>query len=109
MPEPRKKSTRAIEELIAEVQDIRVLLEKIEKRTIYLRPDGVLKSAGKQIASGVLRGLGVLVGGVLFLIIFGFVVQRVLTSDAVQSYIGAQIQSAVTGAIDKQLDALPWR
>lgn len=108
MAQKKVKSTRAIDELIEEVQDIKELVARIEKRSIYLRPDGALKAAGKNLGAGILRGLGVLLGGILFLVIFGFVVQRILTSDGVKNYIGEQIQSAVSGAIEKQLDSLPF-
>lgn len=104
-----KKSPRAIDELIAEVQEIRDLLVKIERRTMYLRPDGIFQSAGKQLASGILRGLGMLIAGILFFVFFGFIAQRFLSSDYVKTFIGEQIQSAVNGAIEKQMDSLPFR
>lgn len=109
MPQAKKKPSRAIDDLLAEVQDIRDLVEKIEKRSMYLRPDGILKSAGKQLTAGILRGIGVLVGGIVFLIIFGVAVRQALSSEKVQSFIGAQIQEAVGGAIEQQIDSLPWR
>lgn len=104
----KKKAPRAIDELIEEVRDLKELVAKIEKRSIYLRPDGALKAAGKNFTAGILRGLGVLIGGIVFVIIFGFLVREALTSEQVQSYIGEQIQSAVTNAIDKQLNNLPF-
>lgn len=105
----QQNGPRAVDELLEEVRALRELVARIEKRTIYLRPDGVLKSAGKQLAAGALRGVGVLLGGIVFLILFGFILQRTIASDAFKNYIGEQIQGAVTGAIEREMNLLPFQ
>ncbi len=103
------EKTSSVQELLEEVRAIRDAVDTIEKRSIYMRPDGVLKSAGKQFAAGIFKAAGVLVGGALLLGLLGFIAQRTLSSDKVQEYIGKSIETAVTNSINKKLEALPFR
>jgi hypothetical protein len=103
------EKTSSVQELLEEVRAIRDAVDTIEKRTVYLRPSGIIASAGKQFAAGMLKGAGVLVGGALLLGLLGFIAQRTLSSDKVQEYIGRSIETAVTNSINKKLEALPFR
>lgn len=97
----------SVQELLEEVRAIRDAVDVIEKRTIYMRPDGLFVSARKQIVGGVLHGAGLLLGGLLFLAIFGFIVQHTLSSEKVQGMIGSAIETAITNSIHSQFGSFP--
>lgn len=102
---PEKKTTT--QSLLEEVQEIRDMLETIEKRSKYLKPPSIKKAATRSLLTGIAQGVGVFVGGTIIvgLLIFGFT--RLVKSGVIQEFLGEQIEQSINKVIDDRVPQLP--
>lgn len=106
MPEQKKQSVSKA--LLEEVQEIRDMLEVIEKRSKYLKPPSLQKNALRGFVTGILQGIGVFVGGTIIVGALLFMFGRLVKSGAVQDYLGNQIDKAVENTISDRIPANPF-
>lgn len=106
MPEQKKQSVS--QALLEEVQEIRDMLQVIEKRSKYLKPPSLQKNALRGLVTGILQGVGVFIGGTIIVGIIVFTLGRLVRSGAIQDYFGNQIEKAVENTISERLPTNPF-
>lgn len=102
------KSQTVSDAILEELQAIRDSLEVIERRSKYLKPPSTVKKASQDILTGVLRGVGVFIGGTLVVGIIALFVRQAITSGAVQEFFTRQIEESVGSAIEERLPKFPF-
>ncbi len=100
----RTRTTAKIESLEKEVNDLSLAIEDLHEDIRKMLP----KSAGRRmlnnLGSGILKGLGFIIGTTIIAALFIFLIQKALQTDVVQSWISDQISSAVEASVDKAVD-----
>jgi hypothetical protein len=102
------KSQTVSDAILEELQAIRDSIEVIERRSKYLKPPAAIKKASQDILTGVLRGVGLFIGGTVVVGIIALFVRQAFTSGTVQEFFGRQIEQSVDNAIENRLPKLPF-
>jgi len=108
---PRKKkvlkrspSTAKIESLEKEVNDLSLAIEDLHEDIKKMLPKSPGRRMLNSIGSGILKGLGFIIGTTIIAALFIFLIQKALQTDVVQSWISEQITTAVENSVENAVD-----
>ncbi len=94
--------------MLRELQEMRDSITAIEEQTKHLKPASAGKRMAKEFTYGVVKGIGLFVGGVIIVTILAVIAQKILTSDSTKQFIENQLQDTISSQIEDFIPEGPF-
>ena len=110
MPPTKKKTTRSAagkkqhlrhEELVQEMHQLHEAIDDLHLEIHKLTPPTAIRKAVRSFATGLVKGVGFVVGTTLIAALLIYFVQQSLESGKLQDWVGDQGRGAITESIDE--------
>ena len=95
-----KPKPKEVDDLSKEIDELGVIINELHEDIKKMTPKSAWKRAGLNLLTGITKGVGLIIGTTIIAGIIFLVLQRVLNSPTVQTWIGETLQESIQSYIE---------